>query len=260
MIELLVVIVIIAILAAMLLPALNKARDKAKGSSCGNNMKQLNSANLLYCTDYGYYMPCYGPEITSGPTSNACTMWVGYRAQTTGILDLTKGYVYSMTKSWKILVCPDWKIPVSDPTAVATGAGYGYNNVGIGSMAYENCNLYTGGAGMKVEKVKEPSKTVTFGDVTDGDKTQISPYSFFYPRYTFKTPASTRTMKVNGRGDNAHFRHNGLATIGWADGHVSTEKPTRINSNFIGSHDIVGNFGQEDNSLFDPWPWTGTIE
>ena len=109
LIELLVVIAIIAILAAMLLPALAKAKQKAQGMRCLNNLKQLQLSWIMYAGDYNDLM------VTNGFDPN--NVWVlgdvGVNSPTptdlTNTIRIQKGLLFPYSKSVGIYVCPTAK-------------------------------------------------------------------------------------------------------------------------------------------------------
>ena len=70
LIELLVVIAIIAILAAILLPALQSARERAQGTKCINNLKQMGIVATTYLNDHRGFWP-------AANTTNKEQAWQG---------------------------------------------------------------------------------------------------------------------------------------------------------------------------------------
>ena len=159
LIELLVVIAIIAILAAMLLPALAKAREKARSTSCINQTKQLTLAMLMYVDASNEYWPT---RLLGDSAGN----------EVTGALGLVHwaGAIYPYVNDVGPYKCPSyaltytshgWTGAVGTGTPIAIPANMGYNFCGVGG-ANRVGTVYI--PNITLASIKRPSMLPLIGD------------------------------------------------------------------------------------------------
>ena len=200
LIELLVVIAIIAILAAILFPVFAKAREKARQTTCLNNVKQLQLAILMYIQDWDELF-CYATNVEA---DGSWRRW----------FDMIAPYVMNK-QCW---VCPSWKSIRSSSSVLQT---YGWNIygspqpdatyqgriVGANGMGYYDGDPRTWtGSRLRLSEIPFPSETINIGEepVSDNPSTGGG-----WRGYLHTSPASL-----------VPTTHNGGGNYGFVDGHA----------------------------------------
>jgi prepilin-type N-terminal cleavage/methylation domain-containing protein/prepilin-type processing-associated H-X9-DG protein len=266
LIELLVVIAIIAVLAGLILTGVQSARDAARTTQCLSNLRQLGLAAIQYrdqngaypqyraeyppiTNQYGVYRPRWQWIIASfmggwAQNPDACLASLAADPTCTGVpLDNP------------ILLCPSMEagtasvLNSNDYLSIRNGSyGYNFGYLGNNRTLVDGDNT-TPTLYYPVPRVKEPSRTIVFGDSRGGmvghgghSMTLDPPHMVVRfdgltvnSPYWLQAPFNGRALRgVNPYGPDegtadiqipfspAEARHKGMANVVFLDGHAET--------------------------------------
>jgi len=189
LIELLVVIAIIAILAAILFPVFARAREKAKQTSCLNNIKQLSLAVLMYVQDYDEIMPPYYSYAQRTPETGPYSQVPGYL--NSGIFWTELLYPYH--RNWQILRCPSAGVWIDK---------YGYRSYGGSWKAFSIKTTLK-----PLADFKRPAETYMMAESRD---------------YICYSDPGIPLSSGSGYWARVLSRHNNQNNVGFMDGHAKS--------------------------------------
>lgn len=200
LIELLVVIAIIAILAAILMPVFAQAREKARMTSCLNNLKQIGTAMLQYVQDYDEQLPTVWRD---DPVIGSMDTYISMQP-----------YV----KNVQVFHCPNRSDTgcggLGNNQSFNPGArcmGYGYNwgpliYSGGGLLQAETTTRPRTSRGKSLAQIVAPAQTMAFADSWDTH------------RYTMGIDWILDRNRAAASSNN--LRHQGRMIVNYLDGHA----------------------------------------
>ena len=201
LIELLVVIAIIAILAAMILPALAGAKERAKRTSCMNNVRQFLLAAHMYANDTEQRLPS-GASDSNTPN--------GIQDDSIPVLSgLTRTQMVQYAGNYKVLGCPSLGAPFNTPEGYYE-AGYGfvlgYNY--LGGHANTPWQLLPGG-----EPWESPQKLTDLSTNLGPTSPLLTDLNDWSPGYGGSVVPHGKGGAVQANGDFKNLGANGMSSV-----------------------------------------------
>ena len=213
LIELLVVIAIISILAGMLLPALSKAKIKAEGIGCQNNLRQMMLGWRMYPDEAGDLLLASLDVPATQKRVNWCTGGLDFNGGNTSnwdvSVDLAKSPLMPYIGKQGFAI---WKCPADRTTVTVAGVKKPRVRSNSMSQVFDNGSWLPAPTYLvygKLGQIAIPAKTFVFVDehpdsINDGAyAVQMAP------------PGSTSAQII----DFPASYHNGACGFSFADGH-----------------------------------------
>lgn len=240
LIELLITISVIAILAALIMPALNKARESARGIHCTSNMKQIGTAAVQYADNNNDWLfsGYYNKDAHSYFLPLALAPYYGIRIKSYAAITCLTKFLRCPSDNKTMLNSEDLK-----PYEIATNYQLTVVSRSGGTSWIPEGATWGGGHGKINDYLQKRFRQITPGSVYCAEsyayklaRDDYEPAHGLVPSYNLNEKTTNDRPGASdkwGYLNSASFIHNLRSSFLFVDGHVSRLKlGVRFNENW----------------------------